>query len=144
MKTIYFAHPFKTWKTQKEREITKILESRNYHVINPFIEENRLNKKYGVSNYYDSPSKSFIEEIVHNDYSLLKKCDEYFGWFPSKKDPIGTTFELCWAKMLNKNITVLCYKPHPFLLFFSNKFYLGFEAFKKDLPLEIKIEENSS
>lgn len=130
-KKIYFAHPFDKWRTKREEMIERILERMGYEVINPFKEEDKLNDKYGVDNYYEEPTIEFARDIVDKDYKMVQECDEYFGWFPKDVTVIGTPLELAWAKQMNKKITVLCYKPQPFLWVFANKFYLGYDNFAK-------------
>jgi len=133
MKSIYFAHPFDKWNSNQEKMIEQILTKRGYDVINPFKKEDRINKKYGVNNYYDNPTFEFAKEIIEKDYELVKECDEYFGWFPKDVTMIGTPLELSWANSLGKKITVLCYKPQPFLWMYSDIFYIGYENFKNDV-----------
>lgn len=132
-KTIYFAHPFDKHETLDEEMIELTLMKRGYEVVNPFKgEESKLNEKYGVDNYYQKPSKEFAEEIVAKDKKSLKACDEYFGWFPKNITMIGTPIELTWAIKYGKKVTVLCYKPQPFLWHYCDVFYLGYENFIKD------------
>ena len=135
-KTIYFAHPFDKWKSKREAMIEKTLEKRGYKVINPFNEEHKLNEKYGVSNYYEDPTKEFAIDIVNKDYVMVKNCDEYFGWFPKDVTVIGTPLEFSWAKSMKKPTTVLCYKPQPFLWVMADNFYVGYENFVKNKKLE--------
>lgn len=129
--TIYFAHPFDKWRTKQEEMIERVLEERGYEVINPFKEEDRLNEKYGVDNYYENPTKEFAKDIVDKDYKMVESCDEYFGWFPKGVTMIGTPLELAWARDLKKKITVLCYKPQPFLWVYADVFYLSYADFKE-------------
>ena len=133
-RSIYFAHPFDLWRTEKETEIEKILAKRNYNVINPFKEENRLNEKYGVDNYYDNPTRLFAKDIVKKDWEMVYKCDEYFGFFPKGISVIGTPIELTWAVLLGKKITSLCYKPQPFLVMYSDIFYTSYKSFIENKP----------
>ncbi len=136
MKTIYFAHPYDTWKTEMEYKIMGVL-SRQYMVINPFDTEQGLNKKYGTSGYYEKPSLPFAHDIVKTDYELLSTCDEYFGWFPEGITLVGTVVEMLWACKHGKLVTTLCYKPNPFLLAYSDKFYLGFEDLVENRPFSM-------
>lgn len=129
---IYFAHPFDTWKTKEEELIEKTLEARGYEVINPFKEEDHLNEKYGVDNYYENPTYEFADDIVDKDQKMVLDCDEYFGWFPKGIAMVGTPIELTWAYEDCKKITVVCYKPQPFLWIYSDVFYLGLENFFND------------
>jgi len=131
-KTIYFAHPFDKWKSKREEMIIQTLTERGYDVFNPFIKENKLNEKYGVTHYYEKPSKAFAKDIVDGDKKMVLECDEYFGWFPKGVTMIGTPIELVWAYNAKKPITVICYKPQPFLWIMADKFYLGYDKFVKD------------
>ena len=133
-KLIYFAHPFDKWRTPREEFIEKVLEERGYTVINPFKQENKLNKKYGVDNYYHSPCIEFAKDIVDKDYDMVNNCDEIFCWIPKGITMIGTIIELMWANYLNKKITVLCYKPQPFFYRYAEKLYISYDDFKKDIP----------
>jgi len=133
-RTIYFAHPFDKWHSKREEMIERILEGRNYKVINPFKEEDRLNEKYGVNHYYENPTYDFAKDIVDKDYDMVKHCHEYFGWFPKDITMIGTPIELVWAYNMHKKITVLCYKPQPFLWILADVFYIDYDAFVKDEP----------
>lgn len=128
-KTIYFAHPFDKWRSKREEMIERILTEMGYEVINPFKEEDKLNEKYGVDNYYENPTIEFAKDIVDKDRIMVENCDEYFGWFPKDVTMIGTPLELAWARQMGKKITVLCYKPQPFLWVFSHQFYLGYDNF---------------
>jgi len=130
---IYFAHPFDKWQTPREDQIEKILESRGYIVVNPFKEEDKLNEKYGVNNYYENPTYNFAKDIVDKDYQMVSDCDEYFGWFPKDVTMIGTPIELVWAHDLGKKITVLCYKPQPFLWMMADVFYIRYRNFRDDI-----------
>ena len=136
-KTIYFAHPWDKWQSKREEMIERTLEKMGYEVVNPFKEENKLNEKYGVDNYYENPTIEFATEIVDKDYIMVQECDEYFGWFPKDVAMIGTAIELAWAKAMDKKITVLCYKPQPFLLVMADVFYLGYENFSDNKPLSV-------
>jgi len=131
--TIYFAHPFDRWKSKREEMIEQILEERGYDVVNPFKEENKLNEKYGVSNYYERPTFDFANDIVNKDYESVKECDEFFAWFPKDVTSIGTPIELVWASLMKKKITVLCYKPQPFLWKLVDIFYIGYANFVNDI-----------
>lgn len=134
-KTIYFAHPFDTMGSEGEKKIIEILTERGYDVKNPFEEgENELNEKYGVTTYYDKPSKKFAKEIVEKDEELVRKCDELFAWIPKGSTPIGTIFEISWAFELFKQITVLCYKPQPFFSYYSNILYISYKDFVENKP----------
>ena len=137
-KTIYFAHPFDKWRTKREEMIEKILEERGFVVINPFKEEDKLNEKYGVDNYYENPTEPFALDIVNKDWLAVSKCDAYFGWFPKDITMIGTSIELVWALLLGKETITLSYKPHPFLWMFSNKFYTNYSKFVSDEPFSVK------
>jgi len=138
-KSIYFAHPIDTWQTVDEFIIEKRLKELCYDVVNPFVEEKKLNEKYGVTNYIEDPSESFAGDIVDEDYKMVARCDEYFGWFPKGITMIGTPIELTWAKDLKKPITVLCHKPHPFLIkYYDNKFYLSIKDFLVGKEYKIK------
>lgn len=130
---IYFAHPFDKWKTKQEEMIEKVLEDKGYCVVNPFREEDVLREKYEVDEYYDSPSIEYANDIVNKAYKMVRNCDEYFGWFPKGIALIGTPIELNWAFLHGKKITVLSYKPHPFLWVMSDRFYLGYANFKNDV-----------
>jgi len=135
-KKIYFAHPFDKWRTKREDMIEKVLEERGYIVINPFKKEDKLNEKYGVDNYYEKPTKEFANDIVNKDYEMVIDCDEYFGWFPKGVTMIGTPIELVWAYTHGKKITVLCYKPQPFLWMMADKFYIGYNNFVDDIEFK--------
>lgn len=132
-KSIYFAHPFDKIGSKREEMIIKTLEERGYEVVNPFERESKLNEKYGVNHYYESPTKSFAKDIVRLDKEAVKECDEYFGWFPKGVTMIGTPIELVWAYDFGKKITVICYKPQPFLWCLADTFYIGYENFVKDI-----------
>lgn len=133
MKKIYFAHPFDTWRTKREDIIEQILRERGYEVINPFKHEDHLNIKYGVDNYYDNPVREFAEDIVDKDFQMIIECDSYFGWFPKGITTIGTAIELEWASLLDKEIITLSYKPQPFLWMLSDKLYVSYSNFRKDI-----------
>ena len=133
-KKIYFAHPWDKWKTKREEMIERILEERGYEIVNPFKEENKLNEKYGVDNYYEDPTKPFATDIVDKDWEMVEECDAYFGWFPKDVTMIGTPIELVWALLLNKEIISLCYKPQPFLWVMCNKLYVDYDKFVSDIP----------
>ena len=137
-KSIYFAHPFDRWQSKREGMIEQILEQRGYKVVNPFTEENRLNKKYGVENYYQNPCDEFSQDIVDKDWDMVVDCESYFGWFPKGVAMIGTPIELVWALLLGKEIITLTYKPHPFLKMFSDTMYVSYNDFIEDKPLPIK------
>ena len=129
---MYFAHPFDTWKTEMEQKITDILRERGYEVVNPFVTEQGLNKKYGVPGYYDQPSLPLAHDIVKADFNMLSACEEYFGWFPRGITIVGTVVEMMWACKQGKPVTTLCYKPNPFLLVYSDKFFPSMEDFVKN------------
>lgn len=134
IKSVYFAHPFDTWKTPREGMITKYLTERGYNVYNPFVEEDKLNEKYGTDNYYQKPSIEFAKDIVDKDHIAVKKTDEYFGWFPKNITMIGTPIELVWAFRMGKKTTVLCYKPQPFLWYYSDVFFTDYKSFVENKP----------
>ncbi len=138
MTKIYYAHPFDTWinNFEMEKHIQEILESYDYDVVNPFVRESQLNEKYGVDNYYDNPCIGFAKDIVEKDYEAVEECDELFAWIPQHIVAIGTTFEIAYAHSLNKKITILTYKPHPFLLKYADVLYTSFEDFVKNEPHE--------
>jgi hypothetical protein len=120
--------------------IEKILEERGYEVVNPFKTEDKLNTKYGVSNYYEKPSLEFATEIVERDYEMVEECDAYFGWYPKGVTMIGTPLELAHAVQHKKYIIVMCYKPQPFLWVHAHAFYLGYDNFKNGIE-GVKVEE---
>ncbi len=117
-----------------EQKIMDLLNERGYRVINPLFEEEELNKKYGVLGYYEQPSIPFAHDIVKEDFGILSTCDEYFGWLPKGITIVGTVVEMMWACKLGKPVTTLSYKPSPFLLVYSDKFYGNFEEFLQDRP----------
>ncbi len=131
---VYFAHPFDTWKTEMEQKIIDILSKRGYQVVNPFVTEQRLNQKYGVPGYYEKPSLPLAHDIVREDFEMLSTCDEYFGWLPKGISIVGTVVEMMWACKQGKPVTTLGYKPNPFLLVYSDRFFSSFEDFMQDRP----------
>ncbi|OLS14796.1 MAG: hypothetical protein RBG13Loki_1555 [Promethearchaeota archaeon CR_4] len=137
-KSVYFAHPFDTWKTELEQKIADILRERGYDVVNPLDKENCLNEKYGVFGYYEQPSLPFAHDIVKYDFEMLTACDEYFGWLPKGITIVGTVVEMIWACRQGKPVTVLSYKPNPFLLVYSDKFFASLEDFIKNHPSWIR------
>lgn len=137
-KKIYFAHPFDKWRTPREEMIERFLKDRDYEVINPFKQESKLNEKYGVDNYYESPTIEFARDIVDKDRMMVLECDEYFGWFPKGVTMIGTPIELMWARELKMKITCLCYKPQPFLWMYSDVFYTSYKDFVTNKPFWVK------
>lgn len=131
MRTIYFAHPFDTIGTEKESEIKEKL-SESYEVCDPFETEEELNKKYGVDNYYDNPTKEFAFSILTADKDKVYKCDELFAWIPKGITTIGTVIEMMWANGVGKLVTVLSYKPQPFFVQYSDTLYTSYEDFMND------------
>lgn len=129
-KSVYFAHPYQTWKSEEEGRIERKLTDLGYIVYNAFnqIEEGFI-EKYG-GEYYSNPSKEFAEEIVNGDFLLLDKSDEYFGWFPKGHMCIGSSIELQYAYAQKKKISVICESPHPFLYTMSDKFYKTISDFE--------------
>lgn len=138
MKTIYFAHPFDKMGTDKEKKIVETLMSRGYTVYDPFKYENGLNEKYGVKHYYKKPCKEFASDIIAGDFALVEECDELFAWIPKNTTMIGTIFEIGWAFSQHKKITVLCYKPQPFLYIYADVLYTSYEDFVADVPYKWK------
>ena len=137
MKTIYFAHPYKTWKTKEEAEIENILKNKNYEPINAFNRiENSLIDKFG-GEYYENASEEFAAEIVKGDFNLVDECDEYIGWFPMGSMCIGSSIELYHAYTKNKPIIVICESPHPFLYNLATKYYTNIENFDKGLLFKL-------
>lgn len=110
--------------------------SKGYKVINPFKKERKLNEKYKVREYYDSPTLQHALDIRKNDFELVKACDEFFAWFPLNITCIGTTLELAKAIKHKKRIIVLTPRLHPFL--YGNEvideLYLTVEDFLKNKP----------
>ncbi len=117
-----------------EQKIIDILSKRGYRVVNPFVTEQALNQKYGVTEYYSQPSIPLAHDIVREDFEMLSACDEYFGWLPKGVTIVGTVVEMMWACKQGKPVTTLSYKPSPFLLVYSDKFFSNFEDFLQDRP----------
>lgn len=117
-----------------EQKIIDILSKRGYLVVNPFVTEEGLNQKYGTPGYYEKPSIPFAHDIVKEDYEILSSCEEYFGWLPKGMTIVGTVVEMMWACKQGKPVTTLSYKPSPFLLVYSDKFYGNIEEFLQDRP----------
>jgi nucleoside 2-deoxyribosyltransferase len=140
-KTIYFAHPFDKWRSKREEMIMRTLKEMGYEPLNPFDSESDLNEKYGVDNYYQAPSKEFAQDIVDVDRKRVEECDEIFCWIPKGVTMIGTIIEMMWAHELGKKITVLCYKPQPFLMVYADKLYVGYDNFRDGV--EYKWESSS-
>ena len=144
IKNIYFGHPKKKWKSKREKMIIKLLTERQYNVINPFAEEKKMLKKYEIEHYYEKPSEELSEEIFNQDGKLVVKCDEYFGWFPTRTAMAGTHIEMDWAYILDKKITVLCNAPHPFCWQMCDVFYVGYYDFVNDTPFWVRKNKNKN
>lgn len=129
-KTIYYAHPYDTWKTPKEKVISNRLVEMSYDVYNPFVEEDDVNEKYGVERYYDCPYDDLADEIKDRDFVAVDKCDAYFGWIPKGVATIGTVREFDRAIRKGKHTIILSYKPNPFLRD-ADELYLSTESFLK-------------
>jgi len=126
--------------TKREEMIEKILTERGFIVVNPFDEEIKICKKYGVLYYYDNPTEPFAYEIVDKDYKMIEACDELFAWISKGDNAVGTTWEIRWAKDLGKKVTVLISKPHPFIWRFVDKIYIGYYNFTEDIPFYEKTD----
>lgn len=131
---VYFAHPFDTWQTPEEAEIEGALRHRGFDVVNPFDKERDLCRKFGADNYYDAPTPEFASAIVEADFELFDSCDAYFGWFPGGVAVVGTAVELAWAVALGKRVLALSHRPNPFLVHYSNEFYLDVESLREGRP----------
>ena len=127
---VYFAHPFDKWRTDEEKLVKELLEHKGFKVFNPFDEENALNVKYGVDNYYDNPTYEFAGEIVDKDFQRVDECDSLFAWIPKDITTIGTIREIDRALRDKKRVMVVCYKPNPFLR--ETDLYLSIEDFLND------------
>jgi len=136
-KKIYFAHPFSKMGTKREEMIIKILEERGFEVIDPFIGEDELCRKYGVSYYYQKPMLQFANEIVYRDFKMVDDCDALFAWLPKTSVCLGTVRELDRALRKGKETIVIHHKPNPFLID-VDILYLNYNDFKWDVPYKWK------
>ncbi len=126
--TIYFAHPFDKRLTKRKDMLVNKLTEKGYEVVDPFVGENNIAKRYGVNNYYENPCREFALEIKERDFAKVIKCDAFFAWIPKDVTMIGTIREFDRANRENKYTIVLCYKPNPFLED-ADELYLSYQDF---------------
>ena len=128
MKKIYLAHPFDRRFSKRKEMIIKKLEERGFEVIDPFVGEDELEKKYKVKTYYDNPCRDFALEIKERDFNQVINCEALFAWIPKDVTMIGTIREFDKALEKGKYTIVLCYKPNPFLED-ADELYLSYQNF---------------
>lgn len=132
---IYLAHPFDRRFSKRKEMIIKKLEEKGYEVVDPFIGENKLEKKYGGKGYYDNPLRAFALDIKEKDFNQVIDCDAYFGWVPKDVTVVGTIREFDKALEHGKHTIVLCYKPNPFLED-ADELYLSYQDFLEGKQFE--------
>ncbi len=136
-KKIYLAHPFDRRFSKRKEMIIKKLEERGFEVIDPFVGENKIEKKYGGKSYYDNPLRAFALEIKERDFNQIEILDAFFAWIPKDVTVIGTIREFDKAIQRGKYTIVLCYKPNPFLED-ADELYLSYQDFLEGKQFEWK------
>ncbi len=134
---IYFAHPSRKRSSKRKEMLIKKLKEIGYEVIDPFVGEDILAKKYGVDFYYQNPCRDFALEIKERDFNMVLDCDALFAWIPKGVTMIGTIREFDKAIENGKYTIVLCYKANPFLED-ANKLYLTYRDFIEGKEFEWK------
>ena len=137
--TIYFAHPYNKQETSTQKEIIKLLESCGLEVKNPFEGELDILHKYGITKYYDKPSKALSREIYNRDYELVHSCDFLFAWFPTDTFSIGTPIEFAWAHNLSMFTIVLCPLDHPFPMNMADFHYHNMEEMRMKIKGDVEF-----
>ncbi len=135
--TIYLAHPFDRRNSKRKEMIIKELEGAGYEILDPFVGEDKIAKRYGVNNYYENPCRDFALEIKYRDFGHVSDCDALFLWIPKGVTMIGAIREYDKALEKRKYIIVLCYKPNPFLED-ADELYLSYQDFLEGKPYEWK------
>lgn len=137
---IYFAHPFKKKGTKMESKIIELLSNQGLDVIDPFKGEEDILRKYGITNYYDNPSKQLSREIYRRDYESVHSCDFLFAWLPTDVYTIGTPIEFSWAHdAMNMYTIVLCPIRHPFPMNMADFLYHTLEEMEKSIEYDVNF-----
>jgi len=134
---IYFAHPSRRKDSKRKEMLIKKLEERGYEVVDPFVGEDELAKKYGVDFYYENPCRDFALEIKKRDFFKVVSCNALFAWIPKGVTMIGTIREFDKALRHNIHTIVLCYKANPFLED-ADELYLTYKDFINNKQFEWK------
>jgi hypothetical protein len=134
-RTIYLAHPYDRRNSKRKQMIIRKLEERDFVVVDPFVGEDILAKKYGVNDYYENPCRDFAIEIKDRDFGAVTACDALFAWIPKDVTMIGTIREYDRALRAGKYIIVLCYKPNPFLED-ADELYLDYQDFLNEISFK--------
>lgn len=149
---VYFAHPYETWKTEKEQQILEMIRGRGWEPFNPFDKEDNLLKKYGVTCYYDDPQEELANDIVRIDLKNLRECDGLVAYFPRNFRGVGTIMEIMYAWLKQKYIVVIMERTsgirhlHAWLVSAANEYYSSLEDFAEErnniswkIPIEWRI-----
>jgi len=113
----YLAHPYNCKDSEDKKKIMSILEERRVDVLDPFLAEGNLLKKYGAKEYYSGPyhqkdaQYKLGREIWINDLIRVRKCDMILAWLPYPS--IGTAAELFEAFIRGKFIQIISPMKHP-------------------------------
>lgn len=94
----YFAHTWAKRHSKKKYKIKKILEDRGLEVIDPFIGEFRILRKYGFKNneeYWDRPNYKAAREIWVKDLSQIRNSNILLAWVPVTS--IGVSAEISYG-----------------------------------------------
>ena len=132
----YFAHPFKLRFSEEKKEIMEILKDRGIDVLDPFIDEEKINIEYGAKNYYDDAIKNRLklgQKIWQHDLDRVLKCDMILVWQPHATT--GCTVEMWEAFRNHKFIQIIAPNQHPVFAYIlktgRNQQFRRIEEFKK-------------
>ncbi len=99
---VYLAHPYLKRKSNKKYRIKKALEERGLEVIDPFIGEFKILRKYNIKEYYESPDFRAAVRMWEKDLKQIRSADLLVIWLPF--DSIGTSAELMYGLEFQKRL----------------------------------------